>query len=69
MVRIYLPHDANCFLQTMDHCLWSKNYIKLVIASKQPMPQWLTKQKPWSTAGRAHRSSAGPVPMAARTLT
>ncbi len=45
MVRIYLPPDANCLLQTMDHCLWSKNYINLVIASKQPMPQWLTKEE------------------------
>jgi xylulose-5-phosphate/fructose-6-phosphate phosphoketolase len=40
-VRIYLPPDANCTLQTIDHCLRSTNYINLVIASKQPMPQWL----------------------------
>jgi xylulose-5-phosphate/fructose-6-phosphate phosphoketolase len=41
-VRVYLPPDANCTLQTIDHCLRSTNYINLVIASKQPMPQWLT---------------------------
>jgi xylulose-5-phosphate/fructose-6-phosphate phosphoketolase len=40
-VRVYLPPDANCTLQTIDHCLRSSNYINLVIASKQPMPQWL----------------------------
>lgn len=40
-VRIYLPPDANCLLCTVDHCLTSKDKINLVIASKQPMPQWL----------------------------
>jgi xylulose-5-phosphate/fructose-6-phosphate phosphoketolase len=40
-VRVYLPPDANCTLQTIDHCLRSTGYINLVIASKQPMPQWL----------------------------
>jgi len=41
-VRIYLPPDANCLLSTVDHCLTSKDKINLVIASKQPMPQWLS---------------------------
>ncbi|HET6574404.1 MAG TPA: phosphoketolase family protein [Fimbriiglobus sp.] len=41
-VRIYLPPDANCLLSTVDHCLTSLDKINLVIASKQPMPQWLT---------------------------
>jgi xylulose-5-phosphate/fructose-6-phosphate phosphoketolase len=40
-VRIYLPPDANCLLSTIDHCLTSTDKINLVIASKQPMPQWL----------------------------
>jgi xylulose-5-phosphate/fructose-6-phosphate phosphoketolase len=40
-VRIYLPPDANCLLSTLDHCLTSTDKINLVIASKQPMPQWL----------------------------
>ena len=39
--RIYLPPDTNCLLSTIDHCLTSKDKINLVIASKQPMPQWL----------------------------
>lgn len=40
-VRIYLPPDTNCLLSTVDHCLTSTDKINLVIASKQPMPQWL----------------------------
>jgi len=40
--RIYLPPDANCLLSTVDHCLRSTNYINLIIAGKQPMPQWLS---------------------------
>ena len=43
--RIYLPPDANCLLSTMDHCLRSTNYINLVIAGKQQMPQWLTMEE------------------------
>ena len=39
--RIYLPPDANCLLSTVDHCLQTTNYINLIIAGKQPMPQWL----------------------------
>lgn len=41
IARIYLPPDANCLLSVMDHCLRSKDYINLIIAGKQPMPQWL----------------------------
>ncbi len=40
--RIYLPPDGNCLLSTMDHCFRSTNYINLIIAGKQPMPQWLS---------------------------
>ena len=40
--RIYLPPDANCLVSTIDHCLQRTNYINLVIAGKQPMPQWLS---------------------------
>jgi len=39
--RVYLPPDANCLISTVNHCLHSKNYVNLVIANKQPMPQWL----------------------------
>lgn len=36
MARVYLPPDANCFLCTIHHCLASKNYVNLMIGSKQP---------------------------------
>ena len=41
VVRIYLPPDANCLLTVADHCLRSRNYVNLIIAGKQPSPQWL----------------------------
>lgn len=40
--RVYLPPDANCFLSTLDHCLKSKNYVNLMIGSKQPTPVFLS---------------------------
>ena len=42
VVRVYLPPDANCLLSVTDHCLRSRNLINVVIAGKQPAPQWLT---------------------------
>jgi len=42
VVRIYLPADTNCLLSTMDHCLRSKNYVNVVVASKHPRPQWFS---------------------------
>lgn len=41
MVRIYLPPDANCLLSVTDHCLRSRNDINVIVAGKQPSPQWL----------------------------
>ena len=41
VVRIYLPPDANTLLSTMDHCLRSRGYVNVVVAGKQPAPQWL----------------------------
>ncbi len=40
--RIYLPPDANSLVSTVDHCLKTTDYINLIIANKQPMPQWLS---------------------------
>ena len=42
VVRVYLPPDANCLLSVTDHCLRSRNYVNVVVAGKQPAPQWLT---------------------------
>ncbi len=45
VVRIYLPPDANTLVSALDHCLASTGYINLVIATKQPLPQWLTMEE------------------------
>ena len=42
IVRIYLPPDANTLLSVADHCLRSRHYINLIVAGKQPQPQWLS---------------------------
>ena len=42
VVRLYLPPDANCLLSVFDHCIKSRNYINVMVASKHPRPQWLT---------------------------
>ncbi|MDU2057923.1 MAG: phosphoketolase, partial [Dermabacter sp.] len=34
--------DANTLLSTYDHCLRSRQYINVVVAGKQPNPNWLT---------------------------
>jgi xylulose-5-phosphate/fructose-6-phosphate phosphoketolase len=41
-VRVYLPPDANTLLSVTDHCLRSRNYVNVIVAGKQPAPQWLT---------------------------
>ncbi len=41
-VRVYLPIDANTLLATYDHCLRTTNAVNLVVAGKQPAPNWLT---------------------------
>ena len=43
VVRMYLPPDTNCLLSCFDHCIKSKNYVNVIVASKHPRPQWLTK--------------------------
>ncbi len=42
VIRVYLPPDANTLLSVTDHCLRSRNLVNVVIAGKQPQPQWLT---------------------------
>jgi len=41
VIRVYLPPDANTLLSVTDHCLRSRNYINVIVAGKQPEPQWL----------------------------
>ena len=44
VVRLYLPPDANCLLSCFDHCIKSRNYVNVMVASKHPRPQWLTME-------------------------
>ncbi len=41
IVRIYLPPDANCLLYVADKCLRSRDKVNVIVAGKQPAPQWL----------------------------
>ena len=42
VVRIYLPPDTNTLLSVVDHCVKSKSYVNVIVASKHLRPQWLT---------------------------
>jgi xylulose-5-phosphate/fructose-6-phosphate phosphoketolase len=41
IIRVYLPPDTNTLLSVADHCLRSKNYVNVIVAGKQPTPNWL----------------------------
>ncbi|HEY7534028.1 MAG TPA: phosphoketolase family protein [Nitrospiraceae bacterium] len=45
VVRVYLPPDANCLLYVTDMCLRSRNMVNVIVAGKQPAPQWLTRDQ------------------------
>ncbi|MDU6925590.1 phosphoketolase family protein [Franconibacter helveticus] len=45
IVRIYLPPDANTLLWVADHCLKTWDRINVIVAGKQPEPQWLTMEE------------------------
>jgi xylulose-5-phosphate/fructose-6-phosphate phosphoketolase len=49
VVRVYLPPDANCLLVTADECLRSRDKVNVIVAGKQPGPDWLGLD-----AARAH---------------
>jgi len=42
VIRVYLPPDANTLLWVTDQCMRSRNCVNVVVAGKQPAPQWLT---------------------------
>ncbi|MEQ1886581.1 MAG: phosphoketolase family protein [Bryobacteraceae bacterium] len=44
VVRVYLPPDANTLLSVTDHCLRSRHYVNVIVAGKQPAPQWLSME-------------------------
>jgi xylulose-5-phosphate/fructose-6-phosphate phosphoketolase len=74
VVRIYLPPDANTLLWTGDHCLKTYNRINVIVAGKQPEPQWLTMEEAirhceagigiWEWAGNEDGAVAPDVVMA-----
>ena len=42
VIRVYLPPDTNTLLSTADHCLRTRNYINVIVAGKNPTPNWLS---------------------------
>ena len=74
IVRIYFPPDANTLLWIADHCLRTYDRINVIVAGKQPSPQWLTMQEAathcdagigiWSWAGTEPADAAPDVVMA-----
>jgi xylulose-5-phosphate/fructose-6-phosphate phosphoketolase len=45
IIRVYLPPDANCLLHVTDRCLRSRDLVNVIVAGKQPGPQWLTMEQ------------------------
>ncbi|MFI2103795.1 phosphoketolase [Isoptericola sp. NPDC019693] len=45
IVRVYLPPDANTLLSTYNHVLRSRQYVNVVVAGKQPAPQFLSMEQ------------------------
>jgi xylulose-5-phosphate/fructose-6-phosphate phosphoketolase len=41
VVRVWLPPDANTLLTTVDRCLRSRDLVNVIVAGKQPAPQFL----------------------------
>jgi xylulose-5-phosphate/fructose-6-phosphate phosphoketolase len=63
IIRVYLPPDANCLLSVADHCLRSRHYVNVIVAGKQPAPNYLTIDEAIATA----RAGSGSGPWAAAT--
>lgn len=45
IIRVYFPPDANTLLCVGDHCLKTWNRINVIVAGKQPEPQWLSMEE------------------------
>jgi xylulose-5-phosphate/fructose-6-phosphate phosphoketolase len=41
VIRVYLPPDTNSLLYIANRCLKSRDAINVIIAGKQPQPQWM----------------------------
>jgi xylulose-5-phosphate/fructose-6-phosphate phosphoketolase len=74
IVRVYLAPDANTLLWITDHCLRTYDRINVIVAGKQPAPQWLTMKDAathcdagigiWSWAGNEAHGAEPDVVMA-----
>ncbi len=74
IVRVYLAPDANTLLWITDHCLRTYDRINVIVAGKQPSPQWLTMKDAathcdagigiWSWAGNEAHGAEPDVVMA-----
>jgi xylulose-5-phosphate/fructose-6-phosphate phosphoketolase len=74
IVRVYFPPDANTLLWITDHCLRTYDRINVIVAGKQPSPQWLTMKDAathcdagiglWTWAGNEVHGSEPDVVMA-----
>ncbi|MEV1021346.1 phosphoketolase family protein [Streptomyces sp. NPDC050264] len=42
IVRVYLPPDANTLLTVADHALRSRDHVNVIVAGKNPGPDWLS---------------------------
>ncbi len=69
--RVYLPPDANTpAARSTDHCLRSRNYVNVIVAGKQPAPQWLTMDAAdRALRARAAASGTGPATTTASSRT
>jgi xylulose-5-phosphate/fructose-6-phosphate phosphoketolase len=45
ITRVYLPPDANTLLTTVDHCLRTRQYVNVIVAGKQPSPNFLSMEE------------------------
>ena len=55
VIRVYLPPDANTLLCVTDQCLRSRNLVNVIVAGKQPQPQWLIDGRGDQALQRGHR--------------
>ncbi|MDZ7784991.1 MAG: hypothetical protein U5K56_19285 [Halioglobus sp.] len=62
VIRVYLPPDANTLLVVIDHCLRSRDdIVNVIVAGKQPQPQWLDDGRGGEHCSAASASGSGPA--------
>jgi xylulose-5-phosphate/fructose-6-phosphate phosphoketolase len=61
VIRVYLPPDANTLLSVTDHCLRSRNLVNVIVAGKQPQPQWLAMDEAIKHCSTGSVSGPGPA--------